>query len=126
MKTTTKFRFAALLLVFAAAGSAHAGILDDDEARKAILELRAKVDNLTRDMNARIDAKADKTQALDFINQNERTLSQIADLRGQIEVLANEVANVQKRQRELYADLDERLKKLEPREVTIDGQTAEV
>lgn len=126
MKTLTKSRIAALFLAFAAAGSAHAGILDDEEARKAIIELRAKVDNLVRELNARIDTKADKTQSLDFINQNERTLAEIASLRGQVEVLANEVANVQKRQRELYADLDERLKKLEPREVTIDGQTAQV
>ena len=126
MKTLTKSRIAALLLVFAAAGSAQAGLLDDKEARKAILDLRTKVDSLSREMNARIDTKADKTQALDYINQNERTLAEIANLRGQIEVLANEVATVQKRQRELYADLDARLKKLEPREVTIDGQTAEV
>ncbi|HEU4851847.1 MAG TPA: tol-pal system protein YbgF [Telluria sp.] len=125
MNISTKSRIAALFLVFAAS-SAQAGILDDDEARKAIIDLRAKVENLTRELNARIDTKADKTQSLEFISSNERMLGEIASLRGQIEVLANEVANVQKRQRELYADLDERIKKLEPREVTIDGQTAEV
>ena len=53
-------------------------------------------------------------------------MQEIARLRGQIEVLANEVANAQKRQRDYYSDLDARLKKLEPHQETIDGRTAEV
>jgi tol-pal system protein YbgF len=105
---------------------AHAGLLDDDEARKAILDLRAKVDNLSRDLNARLDSKSDKTAALDMLNVNEQTNQEIARLRGQVEVLANEIATSQKRQRDYYADLDARIKKLEPRQETIDGQAAEV
>lgn len=123
--TLTKSGIAALFLALAAT-TAQAGILTDDGARKAILELRAKVDKLSEDLNARIDTKSDKSQSLEFVNQNTQMLAEIAKLRGQIEVLANDLANAQKRQRELYADLDERLKKLEPREVTIDGRTAEV
>ena len=105
---------------------AHAGILDDDEARKAILELRAKVDTLARDLNTRIDTKADKTAALELVNQHEQALAEIAKLRGQIEVLANEVATTQKRQKDFYSDLDARIRKLEPRQVTIDGKEAAV
>lgn len=105
---------------------AHAGLLDDDEARRAILDLRAKVDALTHDVNARLDNKADKAISVDMVNQHEQTMQEIARLRGQIEVLANEVANAQKNQKDLYADLDTRLKKLEPHQETIDGQTAEV
>jgi tol-pal system protein YbgF len=105
---------------------AGAGILDDDEARKAILDLRAKVDNVARDLNARIDTKSDKTAALDMLNQHEQTMQEIARLRGQIEVLSNELANAQKRQKDFYADLDGRIRKLEPRQVTIDGKEAAV
>ena len=105
---------------------AGAGILDDDEARKAILDLRAKVDNVTRELNARIDTKSDKTATLDMLNQHEQTMQEIAKLRGQIEVLANELANAQKRQKDFYADLDGRIRKLEPRQVTIDGKEAAV
>lgn len=123
--TLTKSGIAALFLAFAAS-TAQAGILTDDGARQAILDLRAKVDKLAAELNARIDSKSDKSQALDFVNQNTQMRTEIAHLRGQIEVLANDLANAQKRQRELYADLDERIKKLEPREVTIDGQTAQV
>lgn len=105
---------------------ASAGLLDDDEARKAILDLRNKVDNLSRDLNARIDTKSDKSAALDMLSVNEQTNQEIARLRGQIEVLANDIATAQKRQRDYYTDLDARIKKLEPRQETIDGQAAEV
>jgi tol-pal system protein YbgF len=105
---------------------AHAGLFDDDEARKALLDLRAKVEALRTDLNARLDTKSDKSSTLDLVTQNENTLQEIAKLRGQIEVLANEVANAQKRQKDFYVDLDARLRKLEPREVTIDGKTAQV
>lgn len=105
---------------------AHAGLFDDDEARKALLDLRAKVEALRTDLQARIDDKANKSSTLDLINQNDATLQQVNQLRGQIEVLANELANAQKRQKDFYVDLDTRLRKLEPREVTIDGKTAQV
>ncbi|QNA88509.1 tol-pal system protein YbgF [Massilia sp. Dwa41.01b] len=119
-------RLAAMLLAFVLPLQASAGLLDDDEARRAILDLRAKVDNITRDLTTRLDAKSDKTVTLDILNQHEQTMAEIAKLRGQIEVLANEVAKAQNSQRTLYADLDARIKKLEPRQENIDGQTAEV
>lgn len=122
------FRRAAIALALAAwmPLQASAGILDDDEARRAILDLRAKVDAMARDLNARIDSKADKNVTVDMLNQHEQTMQEIARLRGQIEVLGNQIAMSQKGQKDLYADLDARIKKLEPRQETIDGQTAEV
>ncbi|HEV7814912.1 MAG TPA: tol-pal system protein YbgF [Janthinobacterium sp.] len=105
---------------------ASAGLLDDDEARKAILDLRAKVDAVARDLNARVDTKADKTSTLDLINQHDQTMQEIDKLRGQIEVLSNDLANAQKRQKDFYVDLDARLRKLEPHQVTIDGKEAAV
>jgi tol-pal system protein YbgF len=124
----SKPAIAATVLALSAALPLHAraGLLDDDEARRAIIDLRAKVDNIVKELNARIDTKSDKSSALEFTNQHEQAMAEIARLRGQIEVLANDIAVAQKRQRELYADLDARLKKLEPREVTVDGAKAEV
>ena len=119
-------RLACLLIAAWLPLQASAGILEDDEARKAILDLRAKVDNIARDLSGRLDNKADKSATLDMLNQHEQTMSEIAKLRGQIEVLANEVAKAQNSQRTLYADLDARIKKLEPRAETIDGETAQV
>ena len=128
MKKLTKSGLAAALLAafVSLPLQASAGVFDDDEARKAILDLRAKVDNLAQQVNARIDTKADKSSTLDLVNQNEVTLQQIAQLRGQIEVLANELSNAQKRQKDFYLDLDTRLRKLEPRDVTIDGKSTKV
>jgi len=119
-------RLACLVLAAWMPLQASAGLLDDDEARRAIIDLRAKVDAISRDLNARLDAKTDKTTQLDMLNQHEQTMQEIARLRGQIEVLANEVAKAQSSQKQFYADLDTRLKKLEPRQETIDGQAAQV
>lgn len=121
-------RLAAAGLAFSALLPMHANaaIFDDDEARRAILELRTKVDVLAGQLNSRIDNKADKTSLLESLNRHDQTLQEIAKLRGQVEVLANELATVQKNQRDLYADMDARIKKLEPRQVTIDGAEAAV
>ncbi|SHH11649.1 tol-pal system protein YbgF [Massilia sp. CF038] len=128
MTYTSRTRIAATLLALMACLplQANAGLLDDDEARKAILDLRAKVDNITRDLNSRLDAKADKTSALEMVNQNEQTIAEINKLRGQLEVLSNDIVTMQKRQKDFYTDLDNRLRKLEPRQVNIDGQEAAV
>ena len=126
MMKLTPSRLACLFLAAWMPLQASAGLLDDDEARKAILDLRAKVDNIARDLNARVDTKADKSSTIEMLNQHEQTMQELARLRGQIEVLANEVAKAQNGQKQLYADLDARIKKLEPRQETIDGQTAEV
>lgn len=117
---------AACALPLFTSGTAHAGILEDDEARKAILDLRAKVDTMRRELAAQIDTKSDKTSTVDLLNQNEQLRGEIARLRGQIEVMSNELANAQKRQKDFYVDLDARLRKLEPQKVTLDGKEATV
>lgn len=101
---------------------AQAGLFEDDEARKAILDIRTRLTN----MQSEIDAKADKANNFELNNQNEQLRQEIARLRGQIEVLTNELANAQKRQKDFYVDLDNRLRKLEPQQVTIDGKEAMV
>jgi tol-pal system protein YbgF len=128
MKFNPTSRLAASMLALAAwmPLQANAALFDDDEARKAILELRAKVKSLEESLSARIDTKFDRSSSLELVNQNEQLRNEIARLRGQLEVLANEVATVQKRQKDLYADLDVRLRKLEPQQMTIDGREAEV
>jgi tol-pal system protein YbgF len=131
MMTLTKSGLRTAAAALLAAGAflpLHAGaaLFDDDEARKAILDLRAKVEAMRAELNGRLDTKADKSVALDMNNQHEQTMSEIAKLRGSLEVLANELANTQKRQKDFYVDLDARLRKLEPRQVTIDGKTAAV
>lgn len=110
---------AALVAAFTLAPlAAQAQLFADDEARRAILQLRERVNNMQNEINA----KMDKTGTLDLHNQNEALRQEIARLRGQIEVLTNELANTQKRQKDFYVDLDARLRKLEPQKVVVDGR----
>ena len=102
--------------------SANAALFEDDEARRAILDIRTRLDN----MQSEINAKADKTNSLDLNSENEQLRQEIAKLRGQIEVLTNDLTNTQKRQKDFYVDLDGRLRKLEPKTVTIDGKEVSV
>ena len=105
-------------------GAANAGIFDDDEARKAILDLRTKIDALSNRVDNKLDNKADKGTALDLANENEQLRAEIAKLRGQVEVLTNDIANTQRRQQDFYVDLDNRLRKIEPKRINVDGKDA--
>lgn len=99
---------------------AHAGMFDDNEARQAVLDLRAKTDSLTSQLSAAQRTILDQSNRLDQLNQ------QVATLRGQNEELANQVATLQKQQRDYYTDLDTRLKKFEPQQQTVEGVQGEV
>lgn len=107
-------------------GLASAGIFDDDEARKAILDLRTKLEALSKKLEEKIElkteGKADKSSLLELNNQSEQLRNEIAQIRGQIEVVLNELTTLKKRQQDFYVDLDTRLRKLEPIKKTIDGR----
>jgi len=113
---------------------AHAALFGDDEARKAILELRGKIadqDKRLQDKDAELAKRLDQLESanraqLEFANTIESLRREIATLRGEVERLTKEVATLQQRNRDLYTDLDARLKKLEPSAVTIDGRAATV
>lgn len=95
---------AALLLAL----PAHAGLFDDEEAR-------ARLDQVRRELGARID-KVESSQRgqIELSNQIETLRQEAASLRGQVEVLTHQIDELQKRQQDLYIDLDTRLRKLEP------------
>ena len=116
---------AAVLLLSGA--SAHAGLFDDDEARRAILDLRTKVTQLEADAkthNAQVDQTLQQLQSslLDLNNQNDQLRQQIAQLRGANEQLARDLSDTQRRQKDLVQGVDDRLRKVEPQQVTLDGK----
>ena len=111
-------RASALAIAMALVGTttAHAGLFDDEEARKQILQLRAQIAETQRGIDQRVaelEAQARNRSIIDLFNQVETLKTEFAKLRGQIEVLQNEMENTQKRQRDLYVDLDGRLRKME-------------
>ena len=125
MKTLAKSTLALMLVASFGCSTpmeAQAGLFDDEEARRAILDLRARIDAA----NARVDGKAHKTSSLALAGPCDHLRNEIARLRGQVEVLTNEVANAQRRQKDFYTDLDARLRKLEPRLAMVDGKEVQV
>ncbi|WP_029044162.1 MULTISPECIES: tol-pal system protein YbgF [Cupriavidus] len=99
---------------------ARAGVFDDDEARRAIVTMRDQFNGFQATASQRIDQNS--RAQLDMQNQLEGLRQEVARLRGQNEMLQNEVATLQKQQKDYYADLDARLKKFEPQQVTVDGR----
>ena len=94
----------AALLAVSSAGPAQAGLFDDVEARRQITEMR-------QELEGRIDTTS--RGQIELANQNEQLRAEVARLRGQLEVLTNEVENLGARQRDFYVDLDSRLRKVE-------------
>ena len=99
-----------LLVAGLAAFPARAALFDDDEARKRIDALRARVDSLEQRLE-RIESK--DAALVDMFRDVELIKADIARLRGQYEVLTYELEQAQKRQKDLYLDLDSRLRKIE-------------
>jgi tol-pal system protein YbgF len=107
---------AGALLALAAAFPSRAGLFDDDEARRRIEQLRKELAQQGNDNEARIARLEELIRnigVVELVRQLEQTNTEIARLRGQIEVLANENQQLQKRQRDFYLDLDSRMKRLE-------------
>jgi len=95
-----------IVLLLAALGANHvyAGMFDDDEARRQIVDLRIKTE-------ARAEQQARAQLELETLIQ--RQADEIARLRGQIETLSYELETAKKRQQDFYLDLDSRLRKFE-------------
>ena len=114
-------RIAGALLAFAVAAPSFAqGLFDDNEARRRIEVLRQQVtenqrviDERLSKIEAAVSGATDRNAVLDLANQIEALRGDIARMRGQVEVVANQVENAEKRQKDLYLDIDTRLRKLE-------------
>jgi len=102
-----------------AAGTASAGMFDDEVARKQIAEQQKRVDDLRQQgdsMAARLAKLEDAAKAqpvLALAAEIEKLREEIRNLRGQVETLGNNIEGVAKRQRDMYVDLDQRLRRFE-------------
>ena len=85
----------------------------DDDARRAILDLRAQVAALEEQLK---NAQISFATRLDNLQNQNRLLT------GQVEELTNAIRQEKRSTRELYTSIDERLGKFEPREVEVNGE----
>ncbi|MBO9650247.1 MAG: tol-pal system protein YbgF [Variovorax sp.] len=95
---------------------AQAALFEDDEARRAILDLRQRVETI-RTQSAEENAQLRRSM-LDLQNQIEQMRGDLARMTGQNEQLTKSLSEMQQRQ----TDLDTQLKKNEPSKVAIDGR----
>ena len=128
MTDVKKIRWTVLSIFFSlCATTAGAGLFEDDDARKAILDLRQRVEA------ARLESEQSATRSseegalsrqslLDLQNQIETLRSEVAKLRGLNEQLSRDVADLQRRQKDIVQGVDDRLRQFEPVKVTFEGR----
>ena len=117
-------------MLAASLSSAHAAIFEDGEARRAILEMRQRVDGLqlSQQRSAEEVRKLGEENAqlrrslLDLQTQIETLRAEQAKLNGQNEQLLRDVGELQRRQKDIAQGVDERLRQFEPIKVTVDGR----
>jgi tol-pal system protein YbgF len=116
-----------LALSFTALAPAHAALFEDSDARKAILELRQRLDQ-SEQQRAKLLAESSqqieqlKRSLLDLNTQIELMRGDLAKMRGTEEQLTRDVSEVQRQQRDIQQGVDARMSKLEPQKVSVDGR----
>lgn len=133
------WRTAATVLTFGLAGfvsPAQSALFGgDDEARRAILDLRQRLEqsqNATRaliEQNAQSQSQAQiqataqlRSALLDLQGQIDRLKSELAQSLGAQERLARDLTELQLRQKDVLSAVDDRLRRFEPVHATIDGR----
>lgn len=119
---TLLIRLAAASFMLAAVPST-AALFDDDVARRGVAEQKQRVDGLTSrfdELAARLSkleeavkAQSSNQPVLELANQLQAVREDLRSLRGQLEVLSNNIEANAKRQRDMYVDLDTRLRRFE-------------
>ena len=110
-----KLHAALLLGLCLVTGAARAGLFDDEEARKDLAALRVQVganQKAAEERLARIETLV-QDRAIELAKLIDELKQDLARMRGQIEVQANKIETLDRRQKDLYVDLDARLRKLE-------------
>lgn len=105
---------------------AHAALFGDDEARRAILDLRQKLDATQQSVKTQVQAQSEEIAVLrralfDLQNQIEALKADQSKMRGTNEQLIKELSELQIKQKDVVQAVDSRLSKFEPIKVVLDG-----
>lgn len=135
---------AAFALVVSASGAQ--AFIEDEEARRAIVDLRARIAAIETSSKARVDEAVNASAAqastlnaqvrvqieemlrtfqrsvLDLNSQVDALRSEINMLRGTNEQLTRDLTEMQKSQRDFAQAFEDRFRKVEPVQVELDGQ----
>ncbi|MDP1898467.1 MAG: tol-pal system protein YbgF [Sulfurimicrobium sp.] len=108
-------RLALLSALLLLSGASHAGLFSDDEAHKKISDMQLQNTQQQSKLETRFASleSTQRAQGLEMLSQMEALKAEISKMRGQLEVQAHDIENIQKRQRDLYVDVDTRLRQLE-------------
>jgi len=113
-------RVAFLLGCAVAVNAAAQGLFDDNEARRRIDLLRQEVTENQRQvaeqlkkLDVVLSSASDRSALLQIATQVETLNNELARMRGQLETLTNQAETADRRQKDLYLDIDTRLRKLE-------------
>lgn len=117
---------AVFLACLCSVSSLHAALFEDDEARKAILDLRQRVEAIRADSDRSRQATTNELTSLgnsllDLQRQIELLKADVATLRGSNEQLMRELSDIQRQQKDQALTLKERLSKFEPARIELDG-----
>lgn len=120
------WRAAALVALGALQSAAQAALFEDDEARRAILDLRQKMEQVSGSGSAQSKAQAEdinrlRSALLDLQGQIDSLKAEQARLRGVNEQLVRDLTDLQQSQKDVQLGLDDRLRKFEPVKVSLDG-----
>ena len=137
-----KSSLALLLLAAFWGGSAQAALFGDDEARRAILDLRQRLEQSQNANRALMEQSAQqitqlnqqhnqsttqlRSALLDLQTQIDKLRADLAQSLGAQERLARDVTEVQLRQKDSLSSVDDRLRRFEPVKVSVDGREAMV
>lgn len=115
-----------LLLGLCSFSGAHAALFEDDEARRAILDLRQRVELMRSDADQARQASTQQLTSLgqsllDLQRQIELLKVEVATLRGSNEQLMRELSDIQRQQKDQAQSIKERFSKLEPVKIELDG-----
>ena len=125
-----RYLILACTFLFVASPAAHAALFSDGEARENIKQLEQQVQAQNQATQKSLDEIKQTQEALnqrlaeieavvkgqglvDLLNQVQTLNQELSRVKGQLEVAAHNIEMNQQRQRDLYTDIDTRLRKLE-------------
>lgn len=103
--------------------SSHAALFEDEDARRAILDLRQRMESAQQSLKNHDEDQARLRSALlDLQSQIDALKAELSRARGQNEQLMRDLSEVQQRQKDVQMGVDERLRRFEPIKVSVDGR----